>query len=358
MDTTDAEIIFDNEGNCNHCNTYLLQKPFVSYMGKVDDGRLKQIVFEIKKNGKGKKYDCIIGISGGADGCYSAYTCKNLGLKALLVHMDNGWNSIIAVENIKHVADTLGFDYESYVLDWEEFRDLQLSFLKASVPEIETPTDIAILGCLHKAAAKHGIKHIIMGCNYISEGILPKSWHYDAKDKKYITSIHAQFGKVRLKTFPFFDFWTEAYHKVIKKTSIVYLLNYIRYDRKEAIEILKKMGWKDYEEKHHESHYTKLVQAYILPTKFNIDYRKVFLSIAICNGNIIKYNALEILNKPSFNIKNIEQEINYVCKKLGITTTEFETIMALPVKTHRHYPNNKKIITFIYKAYLYLFKKN
>lgn len=354
MDTSDPEITFDEDGNCNHCNNYYNQKKTLTFQGIKDDETLKEYVLKIKKNGEGKKYDCIIGVSGGADGCYCAYISKTLNLRVLLVHMDNGWNSLTAVENIKLVADKLGYDYESYVLNWEEFKDLQLSFLKASVPEIETPTDIAILASLHKVAVKYDIKHIILGCNYVTEGILPKSWHYDAKDKKYVTSVHSLFGKTEIKTFPFFDFWTEAYHKLIKKTSIFYLLNYVDYDRKQAISILKELGWKDYAEKHHESHYTKLVQSYILPTKFNIDYRKVFLSIAVCNKEISRKDALDKLNKSSFNKELIEQDIEYVCKKLGITKVEFIEMMALPIKTHNDYPNNKKIIALVYKMYFYL----
>jgi hypothetical protein len=243
------------------------------------------------------------------------------------------------------------------VLYWMEFKDLQLSFLKASVPEIETPTDIAILGSLHKLANKYVIKHIIMGCNYYTEGILPKSWHYDAKDKKYVKSIHSIFGKEKLKNFPFFDFWTEAYNKFIKRTTIFYLLNYVNYDRKKAIEILKELGWKDYLEKHHESHFTKLVQTYILPVKFNIDYRKVFLSTSICNGEITREDALKTLKHPYYNESKLDGEIEYVCKKLGISTLEFSSIMSSPTKTYKDYPNNKRITSVIYKIYLFLTKK-
>lgn len=356
MDTSDTEIVFDDKLLCNHCSSYLLQK------NKLENGRntigdhLKMKILQIKESGRNKKYDCIVGVSGGADGCYSAYLCKQYGLRALLVHLDNGWNSTIAVENIKVIADKLQFDYESFVLDWQEFKDLQLSFLKASVPEIETPTDIAILGSLHKVANKYGVKHILMGCNYITEGILPKSWHYDAKDKKYVTNIHSTFGKVKLRSFPFFDFWTEAYNKFIKRTTIFYLLNYVNYDRKNAIAILKELGWKDYLEKHHESHFTKLVQTYILPVKFNIDYRKVFLSVSICNGDIIREDALTILKQTYYDKNKVGAEIEYVCKKLGITTLEFEKIMSLPTKTYKDYPNNERITSQIYKIYLFLTK--
>ncbi len=358
MDTSDSEILFDSEMYCNHCNSYLSQKAKLSSQIDSLSNLLNTKILQIKKSGRNKKYDCVIGVSGGADGCYSAYLSKKMGLRPLLVHMDNGWNSTTSVENIKVIADKLQLDYESYVLDWEEFKDLQLSFLRASVPEIETPTDIAILGSLHKIAGKYGVKHIIMGCNFSTEGILPKSWHYDAKDKKFVTGIQSIFGKVRLKSFPFFDFWTEAYYKLIKRTKIFYLLNYVNYDRTKAVEILKGFGWKDYMEKHHESHYTKLVQTYILPVKFHIDYRKVFLSVSICNGDIRREDALKILERPYYNTNTVGDEIDYVCKKLQITTSEFDQIMRAPIKSYKDYPNNQRIISLVYMAYHNLVAKN
>lgn len=175
-------------------------------------------------------------------------------------------------------------DYQCYVLDWNDFLDVQLSHLRASVPEIETPTDIAILQYLHKAANDFDVKNIIMGGNYVTEGILPKSWHYNPKDKKYSISIHRQFGRKEVKEFPSFDFWTELYFKLFRGVRILYILNHVPYDKKEAIAILLNLGWKDYGQKHHESFYTRIVQSYILPVKFNIDYRKATLSNKVCNG--------------------------------------------------------------------------
>lgn len=356
MDTTDTEILFNEQGYCNHCTDYLIQK--YKYERETEDAYLFELVKEVKKQGLGKKYDCIVGVSGGADGCYLAYIVKKQGLRALLVHMDNGWNSTLAVENIKAVADTLGFDYESYVLDWEEFRDLQLSFLKASVPEIETPTDIAILGSLHKMAAEYNVKYVFMGGNYATEGILPKSWHYDPKDKKYVIGIQKKFGNVKLKKFPFFDYRLEFYYKIIKRIKIIYLLNYVPYNRQLALNTLKETGWKDYAQKHHESLYTAFVQSYILPVKFNIDYRKIILSIKICNNIITREEAIALLHSKSFNDVQIDQEVEYVCKKLNISKTEFKKIMHQEPKTYRDYPNNKQLLEFIYKMYFKLkFKK-
>jgi len=352
MDTSDSEITFNENGYCNHCLEYFENTSKRTYRGKETDQILAQLVEKIKKTGKNKKYDCVLGLSGGIDSCYSAYIARQLGLRVLTVHLDNGWNSETAVKNIKYVVGKLGFDYQSYVLDWEEFKDLQLSFLKASVPEAETPTDIAILAALHKVAAKYNIKYIISGGNFVTEGILPKSWHYDAKDEKYLKSIHKLFGTKKLKTFPTFSFLKEMYYKFIKGIKIIYLLNYIPYSKKEAMKVIEKeLDWKYYGGKHYESKYTGFLQSYILPEKFNIDYRLATFSTQICAGEMTREEALtELQNKP-YDLEKVYEEKEYVSKKLGISVNEFNEIMKTPKKTHYDYPNNQKILEFIYKIY-------
>jgi tRNA(Ile)-lysidine synthase TilS/MesJ len=190
MDTTDPDIRFNDNGICNHCTDFLLIRSHHNYKGAQTDQEFAELIQQIKRNGQGKKYDCVVGLSGGIDSSYAAFIAKREGLRVLGVHLDNGWNSEEAVLNIKNIARILGVDYESYVLDWEEFKEIQLAFLKASVPEADTPTDIAILSALHKVAAKYGVKHIISGGNFATEGILPKSWHYNAKDLTYFKHIH------------------------------------------------------------------------------------------------------------------------------------------------------------------------
>ena len=352
MDTSDSEITFNENGYCNHCLEYFENTSKRTYRGKETDQILAQLVEKIKKTGKNKEYDCVLGLSGGIDSCYSAYIARQLGLRVLTVHLDNGWNSETAVKNIKYVVGKLGFDYQSYVLDWEEFKDLQLSFLKASVPEAETPTDIAILAALHKVAAKYKIKYIISGGNFVTEGILPKSWHYDAKDEKYLKSIHKLFGTKKLKTFPTFGFLKEMYYKFIKGIKIIYLLNYVPYSKKEAMKVIEKeLDWKYYGGKHYESKYTGFLQSYILPEKFNIDYRLATFSTQICAGEMTREEALtELQNKP-YDLEKVYEEKEYVSKKLGISVNEFNEIMKTPKKTHYDYPNNQKILEFIYKIY-------
>lgn len=353
MDTTDPEITFDSNGYCNHCTDFLEHTSKLMYPGETGDKVREQLIQKIKKAGKNSPYDCLMSISGGTDSCYAAYMCKQAGLRTLLFHMDNGWNSPTSVTNIKLMADKLGFDYTSYVLDWEEFKDLQLSFFKASVPELETPTDIAIIGCLHKIAAQHNIKHIIMGGNYATEGILPKSWHYDAKDKKYLNAIQNKFGAKKLKTFPAFDFLQEVYYKLLKGIRIIYLLNHVPYNKQIATRALEELGWKPYGEKHHESFYTRVLQSYILPVKFNIDYRKATISIRICAGRISREEGMQLLSEKLYDATKIKDDIEYVSKKLGITVDEFHAIMNRPPKTYNDYPNSRKKLELIYKTYRY-----
>lgn len=262
MDTSDPEITFDVTGYCNHCVTFFDNTIKYSYLGANSDKELAKKIAKIKRRGKNKEYDCILGISGGIDSAYAAYILKKFGLRVLLVHLDNGWNSEVAAKNIKSVAEKSGFDYQSFVLDWEEFRDLQLAFLEASVIEAETPTDIAIQGSLHEVAARYGINYIISGGNIATEGILPAMWHYDAKDTKFLKAIHKKFGKHTLKKFPTFGYMREFYYKFVKGIRIVYILNLIPYSKEQALEILEKeFNWKKYDGKHHESKFTAFVQS-------------------------------------------------------------------------------------------------
>jgi N-acetyl sugar amidotransferase len=352
MSTTDPEITFDAEGRCNHCTDYLDRLANLTYKPGTSERELAATVERIRAAGRGKEYDCVIGVSGGIDSSYAAYVVKSLGLRPLAVHMDNGWNSDTAAKNIKNVARTLGVDYQSAVLDWEEFRDLQLAFLRASVPEIETPTDIAIPASLHRVAAENGVRFIIMGGNYATEGILPRAWHYNAKDVRFLRAVHGQFGSGKLGTFPTFGFVKETYYKAFKRIRLVYVLNLVPYSKTEAMEKLQgELGWEYYGGKHYESKITGFVQSYILPVKFKIDYRRATLSSQICAGEITREEALEILKRPPFDAARVPQEKVYVAKKFGITLEEMDAILAAPPRTHRDYPNNEKYLELLYRVY-------
>ena len=352
LDTSDPFIEFDKKGHCNHCNDYFERIKDLSYKGEESDLKLTELVADIKKRSKGNKYDCLIGISGGVDSCYVAYKVKELGLNPLAVHMDNGWNSEAAVHNIETICTKMGIDYECFVLDWQEFKDLQLSFLKASIVEVEIPTDIAIQGALHQTAAKYGIKTIISGGNYASEGLLPESWFYNPKDAKLLKAIQKKFGSQKLKTFPFFDWKREFYYKFVKGIQIKYILNFLPYNKDEAKVLLEnELGWRYYGGKHYESKYTGFVQSYIQPVKFKADYRIATLATQICSGQVTREDAIEELKKPSYDNETLKIEQEYIAKKFDLSQEEFKSIMEKPVKTYRDYPNDEKLLNFIYKLY-------
>jgi N-acetyl sugar amidotransferase len=352
MDTSDPEITFDANGHCNHCTTFPQGAARLGYKGAETDRRREALIRKIKAAGKGSRFDSIVGVSGGLDSCYATYLAVRCGLRPLLVHMDNGWDSATAVTNIRALAGSLGLDYRSRVLDWEEFRDLQLSFLRASVPEIETPTDIAILAVLHELAAINGIRYIITGGNVATEGILPRSWHYDAKDVRYLQAIHRTFGTRRLRSFPTFGFQREIYHKLVRGIRFVYLLNYVPYSKQEAVRTLEQaVGWTAYERKHHESHFTAFVHSYVLPVKFGIDYRRATLSTQICTGETTREDALLELSRPPFDPAVVEREKTYVAKKLGVSVEELEEILSRPPRSHRDYPNNQRLLESLYRVY-------
>jgi N-acetyl sugar amidotransferase len=357
MSDTDPDISFDAEGRCNHCTDYLDRLANLTYDPVRSEPERAAIVDRIKAAGRGREYDCVMGVSGGVDSCYVAYVAKSLGLRPLAVHMDNGWDSDTAARNIKNVARALDIDYQSVVLDWEEFRDLQLAFLRASVPEVETPTDIAIPAAVHRVAAEHGVKFILSGGNYATEGILPRTWHYDAKDVRFLKAVHRQYGSGKLGSFPTFGFVKESYYKFVKGIRFVYILNLVPYSKTDAMAKLKELGWEDYGGKHRESMITGFVQSYLLPVKFQIDYRRATLSSQICAGEVTRDEALEILKTPPFEPERVREEKVYVAKKFGISQEEMDTIIAAPPKSHRDYPNNERLLQFLYGMYRRFFTK-
>ncbi|MFN8384166.1 MAG: N-acetyl sugar amidotransferase [Anaerolineales bacterium] len=338
MDTTDPDIVFDENGVCNHCHTY--DRMVREYVVDGDAGlhKLEQIAEKIRKDGQGKKYDCVIGVSGGVDSTYVAFRVKQLGLRPLAVHLDNGWDSELAVKNIEETLKRLDIDLYTEVLDWEEFRDLQVSFLKASTPDSEIPTDHAIVALLSNMAEKLGVKYIIVGHNVRTETHLPRSWSQGHFDWKYIRAIQEKFGTLPLKTFPHFGF-IKFYLRMITQKRIE-ILNYIGYNKKEALRILQDdLGWRYYGGKHYESIYTRFYQGYILPEKFGFDKRRSHLSSLVCSGEITRIQALDDLKAPTYAPSMQEEDREYVVKKLGLTEDEFTVIMASPRKTYWDYPS-------------------
>lgn len=356
MDTTDPSIEFF-DGVCNHCRFF--DDSFSVRVATGDDGKQKldQIVHQIKKSGKGKEYDCIAGVSGGVDSTYVVYLAKQMGLRPLAIHFDNGWNSELAVSNIETVLSKLDVDLFTYVVDWEEFKDLQMSFLKASTPDSEIPTDHAIYALLIKTAIKHRVKYILNGMNFSSESIVVPEWAYGHSDWIYIKNVHKQFGSIKLKTYPRYSLLFLFYALLIKRIKFVSILNYIDYDKESAVKLLSdELGWRPYGGKHHESIYTRFFQSYILPRKFNIDKRKAHLSNLIhsSSGGMIRRKALEILSEPPCDLALMEQDRGFVIKKFGLTEQEFDDIMSLPKKTFYDYKTNYKYVRLAKRVQNYL----
>lgn len=356
MDTTDPDIRFDKDGFCNHCTKLLIRKQSLPIEDADIDKQFLKVVAHVKKKGQGKKYDCVLGISGGLDSCYTAVLLHKLGLRVLLVHMDNGWDTAGSVLNIQSLVNRNLFDYESNVLDWEEFRDLQVAFLRASVVEAETPTDVAVIATIYRVAEKYGIKYIFSGSNIATEGILPKKWHYNAIDLRFFKGVHRQFGKIPLKKFPIFGFWHLVRYKFLKRVKMIYPLNAVPYSINAALTtVQKELNWKNYGSKHHESKFTAFIHSYFLPLKFNIDYRKATLSSRICIGEITREAALLELQKSPYNPDTIQSDIDYICKKLDLSADEFTRILQAPPKTHKDYPNSAKFVEMFYKIYYKIF---
>jgi N-acetyl sugar amidotransferase len=335
MDTiSDPDISFDEKGICNYYYDYL--KGEAEHVKKGEQGKreLEQLIDKIKADGKGKPYDCIMGLSGGVDSSYVAYLCKQYGLRPLAVHFDNGWNSELAVKNIESMVNKCGFDLYTLVVDWEEFKDIHLAYIKASVVDIEVPTDHAIGATLLKLALKHNIKYSLSGSNVYSEFVMPKSWIFHKSDHINLLDIHKKYGTKKIKTFPLNDTMLKKRVKMAKIQSIN-MLNYVDYNKMEAKKIIaSELGWRDYGGKHYESLFTKFYQAYILPEKFKIDKRKAHLSTLIFSGQLTKDEALEELKQPLYEPSVFNQEKEFFLKKLGLSESDWETIMKTPRRSH------------------------
>ena len=351
---SDPDIKFDNEGICNYVPEYISRLNSRRFSKSERKDRLKKIVNEIKSKGKNNKYDCVIGISGGVDSTYTALIVKELGLNPLAVHVDNGWNAEIAVQNIKQTVKILDIDLYTVVLNWEEFREIQRAFLLSSTPDCDIPTDHAIFASLYNIANKMKIKYLIIGSNIVTEGFLPPSWSYGHYDWKYIRSVNNIFGdKKNLNNFPklkLFKFFKYIFINRIKRVTI---LDYYDFNTEKIIKILeKKLKYKPYKEKHYESVFTRFYQGYIMLRKFHMDKRKTHYSTLICSGLMNKANALKLLKKDSYPSKEmLYQDRDFFIKKFRISHEEFDMIMKADPKSFRNYPNNFTIIQFLWKFY-------
>jgi N-acetyl sugar amidotransferase len=311
-------------------------------LGPESDLKLKAIIEQIKKDGKGLQYDCIAGTSGGRDSTYTLLKAIELGLRPLAVHFDNGWNTEISVKNIKKTCEKLNIPLYTVVADWEEFKDLQVSFLKASTPDSDIPTDYAIYSVLFDVAAKEGVKYILNGHSFRTEGTSPISWTY--MDGRYLKAVHRRFGKVKkIRSFPVLTLPRLLYYAFVKRIKDVRVLEYMDYNKKEVDKVLtEKLDWEYYGGHHHENVYTKFFQSYYLPKKFNIDKRKTELSALVRSGQITREEALREINSSHYQYD--PSVVEYAINKLGLTKEEFDKIMNSPNKTHDDYPNYLSLI--------------
>lgn len=339
-DTTIPDIHFDERGVCNFCAIHDVMERLYP-LDEQGKAKLHRLVERIKRDGRGKPYDCVIGVSGGRDSTYTLYTAIHLGLRPLAVHFDNGWNSEIAVSNIQNAIKKYNIDLVTVVADWEEFKDLQVAFLKASVSDAEIPTDVAIHAVLHDVAAKEGIRYILIGHSFRTEGIVPKGWTY--MDGRYLNSVHRRFGHTRITSFPNITLSSLFYYSMVKGIRVIPILNYFPYDKKKAgKELEAEVEWVDYGGHHHENLYTLFFQSYLLPRKFGIDKRKLALSARVRSGQMSRTEALHEIQKEPYPYE--VSTLEYTLSKLGLTQAEFDVIMNAPIKTYRDYPTYYPLI--------------
>jgi len=342
LDTSDPGISFDQEGVCISCRNF---DAYVKPIWTPDERgkqKLDAYVAQIRDEGKNEEYDSIIGLSGGVDSSYLAYVAKKLGLRPLAVHVDAGWNSELAVKNIEQLVKSLGIDLHTHVVDWEEMRDLQVAFLKSGVANQDTPQDHAIFGALYACAVKNKIWHVLNGTNYATESLSSSASGYIAMDLRQLKGIHRRFGERPLKTFPtvsFFQYY--VYYPFIKRMRIHRLLDYMPYNKDEAMKVLQQeLGWRYYGSKHYESRFTKFFQGYYLPTRFGFDKRRLHLANLILSGQMTRDEALRIMSQPAYPPEELNEDKIFVVKKLGLTMEEFEQLLTAPKKTFRDYPSN------------------
>lgn len=348
MDTSDSNIPFDASGRCDYCNNYFTNILPNWHTDERGEREIMAQVERIKRDGRGKAHDCIIGISGGVDSSYVTYLAKaKFGLRPLLFHVDAGWNSQQAVNNIEKLVDGLGLDLHTEVINWEEMKDLQLAFFKAQVPHLDTPQDHAFFAGLYNFAAKNGVKYILTGANYSTECVRePLEWHYHASDLRQLKDIHAKFGTRPLKTFPMADIFTyKLYYRFVKGVRVVKPLNYVPFYKEKAMqELVDKFGWQKYAHKHYESRFTRFYEGYWLPKKFGYDKRRAHFSSLILTGQMTREEALERIAKPAYDPETVAQDFEYIATKLDLTVAELQQLMDGPNKSYKDYRHAMSLI--------------
>jgi len=356
MDTSEPEIKFDDQGNCNHCNSALDRAKKTWFPNEKGERILHEIIERIKLEEKDKEFDCIIGLSGGVDSSYLAYQVVKQGLRPLVVHVDCGWNSEQAVKNIENIVKKLNIELHTFVVNWEEMKDLQRSFFKASLPDQDIPQDHAIFAALYNFADKNNIRYVLNGLNFATESIMPENWGYQAMDYRHLRSVHNNFGEKKLKDYPHVNFFQRyIYYTILKKMKIINPLNYLDYRKDDVIATMEReLGWQYYGGKHYESRFTKFFQSYYLPLKFNFDKRRAHLSSLIVSGQLSRFDALGKMNEKVYSENEIGNDLEYVAKKLDWSPQEFKAIIDLPPNRHQDFKTNEKLFNIGIRSKNYL----
>ncbi|MDG5899115.1 N-acetyl sugar amidotransferase [Shewanella xiamenensis] len=358
MDTTDSKIVFDENGVCDHCLDFEQNVKPNWHTDERGDAELKKIIAKIKEDGKDRDFDCIIGMSGGADSSYLLHVAvKEYGLRPLVFHVDGGWNSQIAVNNINVMIEKLGLDLYTEVINWEEMKDFQLAYFKAGVANIDVPQDHAFVATLYNFAAKYKIKYILNGGNISTECVRnPLEWIYYGTDMAQIRDIRKQFGTNQMKTYPFSSVLRhKLYLRYIQKVQVVKPLNYFPYIKEQAMQVLAdEYGWIPYPQKHFESRFTKFYEGYWLPKKFGFDTRKVQYSSLILTGQMSREDALEKLKTPAISDDDAKHDFEYIATKLGISVEELQNYFDQPNKTYKDYKNQQSLFDLGAKVLKYI----
>ena len=354
MDTTVSDITFDAKGNCNYCSDFLENSGSLLEIDPIEQSqKLEALVAAVKKSGKGKKYDCIVGVSGGVDSSWALVQAVKHGLRPLAVHMDNGWNSELAQNNIANLVRTLGVDLYTHVIDWEEYKNLMLSFFDADVIDVELLYDNAMFGLNYFQANKYGIKYILSGMNTTSEGmVIPRSWNWHKLDKKNIVEIGKRFRNVRIETFPAIGTFYFIYSKYVKGIQWVPFPDYFKFNKVDVMKILEfEYGYKPYPYKHYESIFTRYYQGHLLPVKFNVDKRRVHLGTLIAAGQLSREEAIKDLEGIAYvSQAALEQDEQYFLKKMGWTKRDLDDYLSRPGKPHSAYPSERPLFYSILRG--------
>ena len=340
MDTTAPDISFDEAGVCNYCRDYEVHLAEIKRTVEHEKAHRDEFLEKVKSDGRGKKYDCVVGVSGGVDSSYALHLAVKNGLRPLAVHLDNGWNSELAVHNISSLVRTLGVDLHTHVIDWPENRDMQLSFFKAHVVDIEMLMDNAMMAVNYQQAAAHRLHYILAGTNIATEGMpMPPTWNHFKYDVTNIKRIHSKFGSIPIKTHPLVSVGDWIWFEYVRKIKWISFLDFFPYNKNEALEILKsEVGYKPYPYKHYESVFTRFYQGYILPKKFGIDKRRVHLSTLVVNGQMSREEALAMLEgTPYPDAEQEKQDKEFVMKKLGFSQESFDRYIEDPGVPHSDY---------------------